>query len=134
METCCISTSHPPLVHLSTYHLPIHLPVYPPIHPPVHLCRSCCGWCCWAEDATVLSLWGHCEHSIQNGVWWFGYVVCCLTTVTFVSCVAIVVSCVAIVVSCVAIVVGSGHVCQLCYNCCHTPTLPLWCSPAHTHE
>lgn len=33
--------------------------------------RSVRGRCSWSQDASLLSLWGHSQHCLQDGVWWF---------------------------------------------------------------
>ena len=35
----------------------------------VLLFRFLCYWCCWVEDATILFVWWHCQHSLQNGIY-----------------------------------------------------------------
>lgn len=31
--------------------------------------RSSCGRNCWNQNATVLSIWGHSQHSLQDGIY-----------------------------------------------------------------
>lgn len=30
--------------------------------------RTCCGWCGWHQNASLLPIWGHCQHSITDGI------------------------------------------------------------------
>jgi len=39
------------------------------------VCRSGGGWCGWTEDATLLSVWWHGEHSQSHGKHWRRYVI-----------------------------------------------------------
>lgn len=30
--------------------------------------RTCCGWCGWNQNASLLSVWGHSQHSFTDGI------------------------------------------------------------------